>query len=69
MEHVRDRLSDLVEDFAPDIAAELRAEPPDDLSDMDDALEILQDVTDSSAVWCFSGGDLVLLATSEAEAA
>ena len=56
---VRSMLAELVEDDSPDLAETLRGEPPDDLEDMDQAVQALQD---KAAPWItieFDSGSVV----------
>lgn len=66
-EHVRDILANLVEHFDMELAEELRGEPSDDLSEEDDAIDLLNDRTEPGAVWEFVEGDLVLAAEEDIE--
>lgn len=68
--HVRQRLACLVanvwnsetfERFAYDIAEALDGLPSDDASEEFDALEVLQEFTESGLVWEFVDGDLMLV--------
>lgn len=66
-QHIRERLADLLDtlsDGKSTLADELRSDPPDDYSDEDEALNILQDNTIDGLVWTIDGG-LMLLPESE----
>lgn len=65
--HVRSVLADLVEDLAPHVARELRAEPSPDYSEEYDALDILQGVTEEGLVWVLDSEGLFLRAEEEEE--
>lgn len=64
--HVRVKLAELIgqiqsEDADPTLVNELLADPSDDYSEEDDALEILNSVTDTEHVyWTMIDGDPVL---------
>ncbi|MCK5604433.1 hypothetical protein KAR91_21260 [Candidatus Pacearchaeota archaeon] len=49
----------------PTLVNELHAEPTDDFSEEDDAIEILQSVTDDSLVWALEAGDLLLMSKED----
>ena len=58
--HVRSRLAELIEPFNSDLYNELCVEGSDDLSEEDEALEILGEHSSAGMVWDFQDGDLVL---------
>lgn len=58
-EHIRQVLANLVEEYAPDLASELRGAPSPDLSEEDDALDVLNQMT-RGGVWSFHNGDIIL---------
>lgn len=75
--HVRNRLAQLVanvwtqemlDKYGYDVAEALDVEMSDDASEEDDALDILQEFTESGFVWEFVDGDLMLVNESEAQA-
>jgi hypothetical protein len=81
-EHRRAKLADMVRDLETremidtrgySVVESLSSAPTDsdripaDFSDEDDALEILQEFTESGLVWTFESGDLLLLNETEVE--
>ena len=75
-EHRRTKLADMVRDLETaemieqrgySVVESLSNENVDDISDEDDALEILQEFTESGLVWMFEAGDLLLMDESETE--
>lgn len=73
--HVRQRLACLVanvwnqelwQKYGYSIPAELDGVPSDDGGEEFDALEVLQEFTESGVVWMFDGGDLLLVKDEEA---
>lgn len=75
-EHVRAKLAGLVKDivmrrggdlFGRDIWNALTHPMSDDASEEMDAIDYLQEHTSDDALWCFEGGDLLLMATGSDE--
>jgi hypothetical protein len=73
-DHRRAKLADLIRDLETQEMIETRGysvveslaiESPDDFSDEEDALEILQQFTESGLVWSFEAGDLILATEEE----
>jgi hypothetical protein len=61
--HIRERLASLVREFNDELAGELLNEPSDDMSEEDEALDILNANTSQDngpVVWEFVDGDLML---------
>ena len=75
-EHRRAKLADMIRNLETQemidhrgysVVESLANESPDDYGDEDDALDILQEFTESGLVWTFESGDLLLLNESEVE--
>ena len=69
--HRRLRLIDLIEDLvsltvSPGLVDRLYSPASDDLSEEDEAIELLQKHTESGLVWIMEGGDLILTTEEEA---
>ena len=68
-DHIRYRLAELVDavdgfignEAAMELIASLQGEMPDDAWDEDEALELLNSVTEDGAQWILDGGDLLLV--------
>ena len=76
LDHQRAKLADMIRDLETQemidtrgysVVESLASDAPDDDSDVDDALDILQQFTDADLVWCFESGDLLLMLESELE--
>ena len=66
-EHVRERLASLLDDVQhpekqehAELIESLYGDMPDDAWDEDEALEVLDQYTDSRCAWIMEGGDLIL---------
>lgn len=64
-QHQRERLAELVQDWSPEHHEMLMGEGPDDFSDEDEALAILDDLTGLRWVFTEWGGDLVAFVKCE----
>jgi hypothetical protein len=66
---VRDlETQEMIETRGYSVVASLECQDtPDDFSDEDDALEILQEFTEAGLVWVFEAGDLILTDETEVE--
>jgi hypothetical protein len=58
--HIRWKLAELVEDIDPMLAKELRSTSSDDMTEEDDALDLLNDRTQQTCRWDLVDGDLLL---------
>lgn len=65
-DHVRARLADLVESLDANLADDLRSTMTDDAGEEEEALDLLQDVTESGLVWMLDG-DLLLVDEAQAQ--
>ena len=73
--NIRARLGDYIERIIPEgsnpeLLNSLRSEDdyPDDLSDEEDAIDILQSVTDDGLCWIMDSGDLLLVREDQLDA-
>ena len=68
--HIREVLAEMVEDYYPSLAQELRATPSDDFEEEDTAIELLNDkaVANEYILFAMVDGDLVLIEEKELEA-
>jgi hypothetical protein len=57
----------MLDKYGYDVAEALDAEMSDDASEEDDALDILQEFTESGLIWQFVDGDLMLVNESESQ--
>ena len=72
-EHIRAVLADILGYFRKTseiraLIAELEDEPSDDMSEEDDAIELLNSITAEGFSWGMSNGDLMLLSNEDWEA-
>jgi hypothetical protein len=68
-DHRRDKLSVLLESIgtpnALNLATELLEPAPDDYSDEDDALELLQENTEEGLIWMMEAGNILLIVADD----
>jgi hypothetical protein len=59
--------SEMIDARGYSVLESLQGNPPDDLSDEDDALDILSQFTEDGLIWEFNAGDLILFNEEELE--